>query len=154
MTEKYHKEFLGALDRSQPAKLLIADILSRQGYQVTVLPSSRSPTHAEAKDHGDEGDLLIGIGAEVKHLGFDFTCREDWPHPTFIVCEQHQFDRKRIPPARIYHVNKAKTHIAIVYPKESRADWVKEKTHLRSQPDLPRDNYVLRSLDKVHFFEL
>jgi hypothetical protein len=129
-------------------------MLSRTGYRVTVLPSTRAEKHKDWADHSDDGDLEIAMRIEVKHLSMEFTCDLDWPFRKFIVCSKHSYDSAPHKPLSYYYVNKSMTHAAVVKPRDCREHWVVETTQIKARPDNPTTNYVLLDVGKVHFFKL
>lgn len=118
-TLKFHKH----LDASHDAVWNAARWLQSIGRQVVIMPSSKTPTHAEWKQHADTGDLYIQQRIEVKRRSKHFSGPIDWPHgDTFFVCAKHSWDRAKPKPHAYMIFNKDMTHVAIVLG-DSHPEW-------------------------------
>jgi len=121
-TSENHQKFQDRLATSNDAVWLVARWLWERGNIVEMRPQSVAPTHAEAGDHMDDGDLwFLNPKApikekhlmEVKGLNKDFATATDWPFPYFLVCNKPSFDRKApVKPSVYLHLNKSRTHAA------------------------------------------
>jgi hypothetical protein len=126
--EQTHEKFLKRLSASQSAVWRVAMWLSQHGHNVQINALHSAPTRSDAPDFADLGDIEIMSRIEVKGLSAEFTCREDWPFPDFLVCNKAAFDKAHRKPAMFYYVNKDGTHIACLDARKTRAKW---KTTMR-----------------------
>jgi hypothetical protein len=108
-------KFMKHLDDSHDSVWQIARWLVSRGNKVTVNSTIKAKSADELKYYTDEGDLYINQRIEVKGLGSDFTCAEDWKFgDNFMVCAKHSYDRANPKPYSYIYLNKARTHIAIL----------------------------------------
>ena len=121
-----HQKFLLHLDRSQDALFVVARHLYRQGFSLKLFGLKKAPSAAENYKYRDNGDIYISKDekfwqrVEVKGLSADFTCKEDWPYKDkFIVCAKHSYDNADPKPFLYYHLNRQKTHAAIIEGRTS-----------------------------------
>lgn len=169
-----HPKFLGRLDKSQDAVLVIAKWLTRQGYWVLVPPHKKAPNYAERWKYRDKGDAFIATPLkfepqipeikterlfdlrriDVKGLTCDFTGRDDWPHrDRFFVCSRSSLDESDPQPERLFYVNRAFTHFGVLDPKK-RDGWIVEKIKDSHFPgELPQPTYIANT-DQVVFHAL
>lgn len=152
-TNNNHSRFLRHLDDSADAVWLVSRFLSRRGYGVTIPPTSRAVAHNEWEACADNGDILITQRVEVKRLGVDFTCREDWPfRDKFIVCAKHSFDRATQKPFAYIILSANMVNASAVFSSDSRC-WTTEKRTDRRYNGVTQEFY-LSPLDKVRFFNI
>lgn len=144
-TMKFHKH----LDASQDAVWTAARWLQSIGKQVVVMPTSKTPTHAEWKQHADSGDLYVQQRIEIKRRGVDFTGPNDWPHgDTFFVCAKHSWDRAKPKPHAYMIFNNAMTHVAIVLG-DSRPKWSVVNREDKRYVGYRQDFYCLNTSDSA-----
>ena len=145
-------KFLGHLDESEEAVWFVAQMLSKRGYRVSVPVTTKAETYGEWKGHADNGDLFIEQRVEVKRRGLDFTNKGDWPHPDFIVCAQHSWDRAEPKPYLYIILSKSGTHAASVFGHSSPSWYVEKRTDSRYEN--VRQEYYFCPLDEVSFFKI
>jgi hypothetical protein len=144
------ERFRQHLEDSKFGVQVIADWFTMNGYAVRLPPVRVCKNHAEWKAFADDGDLFIESRIEVKHLGVDFTCREDWPFgEKFIVCAKHSWDRAQPKPQAYYVLNKQASHLAIVLGRTSNEWFVEERRD--SRYDDVEQSFYFCPLDKVIF---
>ncbi len=152
--ESTHPAFLLGLEESQKAVWLMASWLSRQGFSVRIPHAPLlTPTHADWRDYSDQGDLELGLRIEVKRLGCEFTCAEDWPFKNFIVCSRHSWDMANPRASRFYYLNKQMTHAAIIRPASSSDLWRVETIKAGNHADKLEEFYVC-DVSCASFFSL
>jgi hypothetical protein len=117
-----HKRFLKHLSESGEAVEKAAAWFKGKGYEVEVPETRFAGTHLDWKDYADEGDLFVRkeVDAvwdriEVKRRGVEFSCREDYPFPSFFVCARHSFDRARLKPFAFLIFDSDLSHMGIVF---------------------------------------
>jgi len=98
--------------------------LSEKGCNVQIAALHKAPTRGQASNFADLGDLEVMTRVEVKQLSADFTCRDDWPFPDFLVCNKSAYDKASRKPRHFYYLNKAGTHVAWLDVRETREDWI------------------------------
>ncbi len=124
MPDENHEKFLGHLEASKDAVWIIARWYWGQGHEVMIPPTKAAPARKDWQEFADGGDLFVnGKRIEVKNIGYDFTCLDDWPFPNFFVCAKHAWDNADPKPYRICYLNKARTHIAVLHCQESCDQW-------------------------------
>jgi hypothetical protein len=76
-----HDGFIKRLTNSRASVFKFAEYLSSRGHTVEVDPISWPKDPTKFADFQDGGDIFIVTRRrlEVKHLGVNFTCKEDWP---------------------------------------------------------------------------
>jgi len=160
VTPEQHEEFVGRVHASQPAVWLLAKVWFSEQHKkpVRINPYTVTPEHPQWRGHKDDGDLFVLDDGEwrrieVRNLGYDFTCREDWPHRDFIICTQHTWDEAEDKPYRYYYLNPARTHIGILDPAATRDQWRKRTSPNRFHPQRPDEVYVC-DVDLVTFCPL
>ena len=121
---KNHDKFLGHLDNSVDTMFICARYLYDKGHTVTVNAMTKSKTYSEWKSHADKGDLEVQVHGkprriEVKGISTDFEDASDWRFPDFIVCAAHSWDKADPKPLAYFIFNRKRTHVAIVYGKDS-----------------------------------
>jgi hypothetical protein len=90
-----HQRFLERLEQSSRAVFLVAQLQHAKGRTVEIPKLRFAPTAAENEDYVDGGDLVVVVRhrIEVKHLGVNFTCAEDWPFIEVFVSNVAAVDR-------------------------------------------------------------
>lgn len=147
-TDKYeatHPAFLRSLKKSQDAVWQVARYLNDKGYPVRLPKVELSPTRSESEEYSDHGDIEMGVRIEVKHLSCHFTCAKDWPFPEscgFMVCSTSSYDKADPKPWRYYYLNKARTHAAVLLPKDTFQFWRREWRVVRNHGPEPQQLYI------------
>jgi hypothetical protein len=127
-----HDRFLRHLDESQGAVMAVAGWLKSMGFPVRINPTFKRPHHADWREYADSGDLEIGQRIEVKHRPkILFTGPDDWPHPNFIVCAKHAWDRAHPRPHAFICLSGDFSHAGIVYGRDWKEWAVEEKRDSR-----------------------
>lgn len=139
---EHHKKFLQGLESSKASVWLVARWLSDHGYAVRIPPTSKAPEQKDWQAHADDGDLEIAQRIEVKALTCDFTSRDDWPFPDFIVCAKHAYDNAKPKPYRICYLNKAMTHLAVLDCRKTHMEWVVKTVRDSRFDDREQETYV------------
>jgi len=127
-----HREFLVLLDNARKAEWLVGAWLSSRNYFVRFPPQRAAPRVEDRLDYADDGDLFIGRTracerrVEVHGIAISFTSSDDFPFDDFIFSRVDRWEREG-PPWRIFVVNEALTHAAIVGP----AAWAARAWHLK-----------------------
>lgn len=82
-----HERFLERLMGSIPSVLVVAGMQIAKGRTVEIPGIRLAQSAAEAEYYVDGGDLFVLVRHrfEVKHLGKNFSCADDWPHPHVFV---------------------------------------------------------------------
>jgi len=156
MDQETHERFLGLLDSSRAAVLIVADWLCGKGMNVMLPYYSRSPDHQVRSQHRDGGDIMAlnkdiskAYRIEVRHhQNESWTGPGDWPERNVygaIVGPLHCHNDKTY---AWFHLNKDMTHYYMVKPG-SRAHW-----STRAVMDKPsgekKDNYFV-PIEHVEF---
>jgi hypothetical protein len=154
VTPEARRQFLDALWYSEPARWRVARWFSTRGYAVS-LPSAMHSHHLERVfGQEDEGDIQITMRIEVKQISSEFTCREDWPFPDFIVTSRYQFDYSRPRPHAFAVVNPSATHIGIVMTRKWKT-WTIDRRNGVAGIDIDATKeYYIAKLDDVRFYKL
>ena len=150
--ERNHKTFLEAANKCSPAILLVAEHLWSKGYptRLNVFPTTDRENRSES--YHDNGDLEISQRIEVKRLSYDFTCKEDWPFPDFLIVDAIHFDRARPVPVAYWSVNPQGTYAAIVRVSTKDKWFIKDHGDRRYE-DYKQSSYACK-LDIVQFIKL
>jgi hypothetical protein len=123
-----HQKFLKRLAGSISAIFKVAQYLHSKGYDIHIPPIKYAPTAAEHLDYVDDGDIKIRKDGgeweriEVKGIKHQFTCREDYPFPEFMVNSKKPVDRANPFPKAYFIVAKDLEHCAIVMGS-TRSQW-------------------------------
>jgi hypothetical protein len=126
------EKFLSHLDKSHDGVWLVANYLSRKGYNITINTTTKAKSAKDWRKHADSGDLYITQRIEVKSLSTTFTCRNDWPYnETMIVCAKHSYDEAIPKPYAYVLLNKEKTHMAIIMADTHKYWKAEERTDKR-----------------------
>ena len=149
---KNHDKFLEHLDISIDTMFICARYLYDKGYTVTINAMTKAKTHGEWKTHADKGDLEVQVDGipqriEVKGISTDFVDASDWKFPDFIVCATHSWDKADPKPLAYFIFNRKRTHVAIVYGKDS-STWTKAGKYDRRYTEYAQEFYF-SPLDKV-----
>lgn len=153
-----HQIFLENLKESERVRWLVAQWIMSHNFPIQMFPTEYAPTYEEWKRYADGGDIYFLIDrewkrAEAKGLSADFTCLEDWPFDDFIVCQRHSFDRARPKPTLYVCLNKARTHVAYHWVRNTRNHWWVEERDDRRYEDYRREYYICEP-EKVRFGSL
>lgn len=147
-----HDGFIDRLKKSERARWYVAQWLSSWGYPVTLPPNRCAPSAKEWKEYVDQGDIQVGFVVEAKQRPrIHFTCAQDFPFDSIIVCGRNAFDRAD--PKPFFHVilNDTMTHAGIVYSNSAEKWWVKRLKC--AETGLIQDFY-LAPLDSVEFIPM
>lgn len=125
MTEE--ERFRQAVPASMRAVNAMAEHLRVLGYEVRVNHVSVRPHFDQRAGYGDTEDLLARLSPaelwdrfEIKGRTFEFTCYDDFPHPTIIVDRAEKADHSRAD----WYVNVSKSlRYAAAMSSETRAQW-------------------------------
>jgi hypothetical protein len=108
-------DFVEALQASKCAVRRMAQHLAdKHGCPVTVMPVYVRPDVSQRLEYADNGDIYLGMRAEVRHLALDFTCSNDFPYDVVICCDVEIYKRARPKPMMFYVVNRMLTHYAYI----------------------------------------
>ena len=145
----------------------VAGWMAKNGRVVIVGPMTFAKTHADWKQHSDSGDLfeitheqlksLEKKRIEVKTLGYEFSCRRNWPHREFAVCERRSWDdapEDEKPEAYVL-LAKSMKYAGIVLPEKTRSRWYHGSLPNRNYQGEDRRSLVyMCKLDDVIFHKL
>lgn len=140
-----HEKFLTHLDASIETMWICARYLYNQGYAVKINPMKKAQTYDEWRGYADNGDLEIWIDGvpqriEVKGLSTNFVDGNDWKFPDFIICAAHSWDMANPKPLAYMIFNKKRTHVAVVYGKDSHT-WIKAGKYDRRYTEYAQEFY-------------
>lgn len=147
-------DFMNNVKNSEPSVRKVGKWLAERGFEVRLPESKYADSPEKIKAYLDDGDLEVeGKRVEIKHLTSHWTCKEDYPYPTFMICAKKPFDRavsKGLIPFMYMIFNNDMTHMVVV-STENYGDWeimpnVKDKRY-----SWPEDKYIT-SLDNVLWF--
>lgn len=140
--ERDFQRFVKHLDESGDGVWSAARWLSDLGYSVTVPPTYVADSFTDRMSHTDNGDLYINMRVEVKTLGINFSCREDWKFgEKFIVCAKHSFDNARPKPYGYIIQSADMKHIAVVNSSTSKQWYVEQRKDSRYE-DMTQSFYL------------
>lgn len=121
-----HRQTMRDVKGSIPARDMVACIFGCQGAAVERGETTYAKAHENWREHSDKYDMIVeGRYVEVKNLGYDYTWFMDWPHRSYFITNQHRLDdvtKWGTTPAVYISLNKAWTHVGIVYTTWSRAN--------------------------------
>jgi len=120
-----HDKFLANLKKSHDSSWRFVQWFARKGYGVVTPRIRLAKSHADWRMGADSGDMFVQVPVEHKHTTKHFTCREDWPFKTFIVCAKHSYDRADPKPWCYLYLNAKSTHMAMV-KQSTRRHWTVE----------------------------
>ena len=149
--------FIGRLSGSTHAVMVVAHWLHKKGYELNIPAIRYAPSSKESLDYVDSGDIMSRKGdgdwerIEVKGIGTQFTCREDWPHPFMIVSNKKAVDRANPLPRAYVVVSKDLTHCAII--RNTTRDRWREKELTPKTTNVPEMFYVVDN-DVPRFIKL
>ena len=145
-----HQEFLGRLKASDFGRWVGAMILVSRGHCVTVPPNTIAPDFESRGEHDDGGDLIVyDMAVEIKHLGCDFTCHDDWPFRDYIVASINEIDNHK--PRWIITLNRAATHYGLL-TLGTKSQWWKKSVYDKNRPH-PTECYAC-NVALVQFFKV
>ncbi len=150
--ELKHQKFLERVDESQLAVYIAGRWLQRLGHHIIMPPYSHAESHADWREHADNGDLHVASRWEVKHHSYPWKSLETWTHDDFIVCSRHTYDQAKVKPRGYIYLNRDMTHAAVVF-----ADTVgKWETRDNWDPNLGKKTecYVCKPGDVKHWCEI
>ena len=147
------KRFVEHLGDSHDGVWNVAHWLNDRGYSVTVPPTSVAKSYEDRMNHVDGGDLFIQQRIEVKTLGINFTCKEDWKFgDKFIVCAKHSYDNARPKPYAYIIQSADMTHLAVVNSSTFK-QWYVEKRNDSRYVEYTQEFYLC-PIDLVKFFKI
>jgi hypothetical protein len=125
-----------------------------KGYTVTINAMTKAKTYDEWGKHADKGDLEVVVNGiphriEVKGISADFVDASDWKFPDFIVCAAHSWDKADPKPTAYFIFNRKRTHVAIVYGRDS-STWTKAGKYDRRYEKYAQEFYF-SPLEKVEW---
>jgi len=129
-----HQNFQDILKESERAVLRVAEHYIHRGFEVEVPELKVAPTVDVRKQYSDQGDLFVrgpdGLRRriEVKGLGYQWTCKEDWPHHRYAVCSKKSWDRADPKPHQYVSLALDFTHIGVVM-FDTAPDWTVGRMH-------------------------
>ncbi len=130
------------IDRSQDAVWQVARYIVSKGYKISVTPTVKASNASELSDFVDEGDIYIQQRIEVKGLGAEFTCAEDWKFgKEFMVCAKNSYDRANPKPSKYIYLNKARTHMATL-DTNTHKQWFVKRYKDKRYNDMEQDFYI------------
>jgi hypothetical protein len=127
----YRKSFGQRLGRSQKAVNAVADFWKREGYAVQAPVPKMAPDLSDAEAYKDSGDVFVFNDNEwwryeVKGRTLRFTCKDDFPFPTILVCAVDSFEkmiRDNALPVAFITVSADYKHVAWIDLDETRHLW-------------------------------
>lgn len=126
--------FQRRLDKSRFSNFLVAEYLHKRGYSVHIPAFDFRTPDSNWEDHVDDGDLYAWkekdamLRLDVKHIATEFTCAEDFPYDRMFVADIRAIRRADPHPEAYVIVNKAATHMGIIWWKTQR-HWVEERPY-------------------------
>ena len=126
--------FQRRLDKSRFSTFLVAQSLHKKGYSIHIPAFSYRPENSDWRDHVDSGDLYAFkdnnamMRIDVKHIATDFTNAKDFPYDRMFVADIRAIRRADPHPEAYVIVNKAATHVGIIWWKTQR-HWAKLTVH-------------------------
>jgi hypothetical protein len=119
-----HSRFQQRLRSSSKAVAVVAAWLNAKGKHVEMPPMQIAPTASQADNYLDSGDIYIieRKRCEVKHLGVNFTCANDWPFREIFISNVSAVDRSLEQVSAWISVSKDMKYAAIIKP-DSKDRW-------------------------------
>lgn len=128
---------------SSMVRKVAAHLLSK-GHTVQVPPTHVAKHQHQRKDMVDDGDLFILKRMEVKAKSVQFTCREDYPYRSLIICNKYSFDHhKGMPPAFYFIVAADGEHVAVIDVTKTKDKWWAEKRKDKRYEDVEEVFYFI-----------
>ncbi len=130
--------------------MAVASLQHARGRMVEIPPLRFAPSAAQADQYVDGGDLFVVVRyrLEVKHLGVDFTCANDWPFNEVFVSNVAAVDRANGDVHYYVSVSKNFRYAAIV-PRTTKDKWYVVEKLVKNTGNVER-NYAC-PLDLVSF---
>lgn len=135
VTQERHDQFRRDLAASKPYVDCVVDWLKRKGHTNIEVPDNPvAKTFAERMP--DDGDIILHTDTgrrfrlEVKSRNLTYTCKEEFPFSTAIVCQVESFKRacnKDDMPFAYFCVEKKKRSMFICKVAETRHLWTEEQ---------------------------
>lgn len=150
MTTRQHALFLDRLASSSRAVFLVAQMQHAKGRTVEIPKTRFAPTAAVAEGYVDGGDLIVVTRhrIEVKHLGIEFTCRDDWPFREAFVSNVAAVERANGDVLAYVSVSRDYQHIAVI-PRNTHQHWYIVETKAKNTGNIER--FYACPLDHVIF---
>ncbi len=139
--DRDHARFTRHLTDSHDSVWKVAQWLFKRGHHVRVGQISRPRKRDEWRENTDNGDIEISLRIEVKHLSTQFTGRDDWPFPDFIVCATGQWDRAVPKPYAYVYISKDNLHLAVLKGDSSKL-WTMDRRKDRRYEGVEQDFYL------------
>ena len=137
VSEEHHPNFLHRLRNSDKATIAVAKWMSQYGT-VRVPKIIEAPSHAEAENYKDNGDLFFLQNGqpterrfEIKGRSIQFTSKNDVPYEDLLVCSSSSFIKAANsdnPPEAYITVAKDLVHIAMIYVRTKQL-WKKKQAY-------------------------
>ena len=126
----------------------VAKHLTSKGYTVQIPPTHIAQHQHQRINMVDEGDLFVLQRMEVKGKSIHFTCREDYPYDSVIICNKFSFDKhKGMPPAYYFIVAADGVSVAVIDVKRTKPLWWAEKRRDRRYEDVEETFYFVHKKD-------
>jgi hypothetical protein len=133
-----NQAYIENVKAARGAEHLAAQWFRNRGDSAIVLKKKIAKDQSEYLDCLDHGDLMVvmrSFGSTnarimgVKHrIKLDFTCEEDFPYPDIIVCSVNSWIHSDPKPRGFLNINKAKTHLCMVWSSTWNV-WTKKTVH-------------------------
>ena len=150
--DRDHAKFIKNLDDSDESVWIAAMHLNQMGVPVTVRTHTKSESYDDRLNHLDQGDLEIVQRVEVKGLSTEFTCKDDFPFKSIIVCAKHSWDFANPKPYAYMLLNKNRTHYGLI-KGETRESWFVDSFKDKRYESMVQECYKT-NLDNVTFGEI
>lgn len=141
-------------DRGKRNEGLVADLIAKQGFIVSVTPFSFRKTKKEIVNYRDEIDLYVGpnrLPVDVKSRRLRFTGPHDYPYETAFVDTVKGWESKTVKPVAIVLYSEL-TGCACAVRTSREAEWT--KTHAFDRDAGIYDEfYLVRRSDLATFNE-
>jgi hypothetical protein len=121
---KSDKDFVKDWNKSHNAVSLIAEFLTRIGFDIQVPELKLRESSKDRLKYTDDGDLLCEERRiEVKHSSKNFSCADDYPFRSIIIDEEYKI-KDRLHTLKFYViVSQDMKYAAFIKPKTS-GSWV------------------------------
>lgn len=123
MNPNSHEEFINRLDKSRYSTFLMAEYLHKKNWDVTVPAFIYPKPNDNWEDNVDNGDIYISKNGgpshriDVKHVGVDFTCKDDFPFKFMFVADIRSIKRANPFPLAYMVLSKNANGLGIVWGK-------------------------------------
>ncbi|WP_286995269.1 hypothetical protein [Acinetobacter sp.] len=132
------KKFQSHLRESRGPVWRVAEALFEQGFSPTVKYSQVMEEGDPWRLYADDGDISLDIKIEVKHRKkIGWTCANDFPYDTLLVCAKASYSRAFPKPYAYIHLDDDMSHAAIIY-NGTFPEW----EEIRMPDERYGDNYI------------